>query len=151
MPNRLRVVGSLTQDVIGTQRFNGAIGKCVSIPDDDYEAVKDAMTAVLERVIRAVDWPRLLREASFRHDTVHPDHKPDDRDWSPATGVCGECLAEALLADDRGAQDWERTPTIPREHAITDWPALVARHFHHREAALWHPYKEPLPDDGRRP
>ena len=150
MPNRRRVIQTLTQDVLGAQRFNGLIGECVSIPNDDYEAVKAAMAAVLERTVKVVDWPRLLREASFRHDTVHPDLKPDGRDWSLASGVCGECLAEAMLADDMGAQDWDRTPTAPREQEDTDWPALVVKHFPHRETALWHPFKEPSPD-GRRP
>lgn len=141
MPNRRRVIETLTQDALGAQRFNGLIGECVSMPHADYEAVRDAMTAILERVVRAVDWPRLLREASFRHDTVHPDHEPSAEDWNLATGVCGECLAEALLADDMGAQDWKRTPTIPRGHGSTDWPATVARTFHHRDRAHWHPYK----------
>ena len=148
MPNRNRVILTLTPDVLGAQRFNGLIGKCVSMPDDDYEAVKAAMAAVLERAVRVVDWPRLLREASLRHDTVHPDHKPADRDWNMATGVCGECLAEAMLADDMGAQDWERTPVSPREHQDTDWPALVVKHFHHRSAA--HPFKD-QPAPARRP
>lgn len=142
MPNRRRVIGSLTECVLGAQRFNGLIGKCVSMPDQEYDATQDAMTAVLERVVRAVDWPRLLREASFRHDTVHPGRETRAEDWNLATGVCGECLAEALLADDMGAQDWKRTPTIPREHDRTDWPAIVARNFPHRQAAHWHPYKE---------
>ncbi|MEU3042244.1 hypothetical protein ACFWC2_14475 [Streptomyces diastaticus] len=141
MPNRRRVVETLTQDVVGAQVFNGLIGECVSMPHADYEAVQDATAAILERVVRAVDWPRLLREASFRHDIVHPDQEPSAEDWSPATGVCGECLAEAMLADDLGAQDWERKPTIPREHSSTDWPATVARTFDHREGAGWHPYK----------
>lgn len=142
MPNRRRVVLSLLECVLGAQRFNGLVGECVSIPNADYEAVEDAMTAVLERVVRSVDWPRLLREASFRHHTVHPDYEPNAEHWSLATGVCGPCLAEALLADDMGAQDWKRTPTIPREHDATDWPAIIARTFHHRQAAHWHPYKD---------
>lgn len=141
MPNRRRVIEILTQDALGAQRFNGLFGECVSMPHADYEAVRDAMTAILERVVRAVDWPRLLREASFRHDAVHPDYEPSAEDWNLATGVCGECLAEAMLADDMGAQDWKRTPTIPREYSFTDWPATVARTFHHRDRAHWHPYK----------
>jgi hypothetical protein len=145
MPNRERVIGALTECVLGAQRFNGLIGECVSMPNEEYEATKDAMTAVLERTVRAVDWSRLLREAAYRHDTVHPDHEPDARDWSPATGVCGECLAEALLAADTGAQNWERTPSTPRERDATDWPATVARNFHHREAAHWHPYRDARP------
>ncbi|KUN37736.1 hypothetical protein AQJ30_15750 [Streptomyces longwoodensis] len=143
MPNRRRVIECLLQDAIGAQVFNGLIGECVSIPNADYEAVKDAATAILERVAEAVDWRRLLREAAARHATVHPDYQPDHLEWSGAEGVCGACLEEALLADDIGFQDWERTPEAPRDHEHTDWPAIVARNLHHRDTVAWHPYKQP--------
>jgi len=136
------VIQVLTQDVLGAQRWHGGRGECETMPTADYEAVQDAMTAVLERVVRAVDWPRLLREAAGRHLLLHEDAEPDPREWSPATGVCGECLAEALLADGIGAPDWVNHPTSPREYESHDWPAAVAEHFHHRQAAHWHPFKD---------
>ncbi|WP_327594669.1 hypothetical protein [Streptomyces chartreusis] len=146
MPNRRAVIGSLTQDVLGAQVFNGLIGECKSMPDARYRQVQDAMAAVLERFARAIDWPRLLREASSRHIRLHPDKKLDPRDWSAAENVCGECLEEALLADDIGAPDWERHPTAPREHANTDWPTAVHANLRYRKRAHWHPYMEPSAD-----
>lgn len=142
MPNRLAVINVLTQDVLGAQQWNGLRGECVTMPTDDYDAVKDAMAAILERAVRAVNWNRLLREAAGRHLQLHPDHEPDARDWNAATGVCGDCLAEALLTDDMGAPNWDEHPTSPRAHESRDWPAVVAEHFHHRQAAHWHPFKD---------
>ncbi|MEY9842498.1 hypothetical protein [Streptacidiphilus sp. EB103A] len=143
MPNRRRVVEVLTQDAVGAQQWNGARGECVTMPTDAYYAVQDAMTAVLERVARAVDWPRLLTEAASRHLVVHPDLEPDDRHWNPAAGaVCGECLCEALLADDRGAPNWRDHPVSPREQPHTDWPRVVADNLHHRAASHYHPYRD---------
>ncbi|MFF8994049.1 hypothetical protein ACF09H_29795 [Streptomyces sp. NPDC014983] len=221
MPNRRAVILALTQDVLGAQRWNGLTRECVTMPTADYEAVEDGMAAVLERTASVVDWDQLLREAADRHHQLHPDQEQDGGEWSPAKGVCGECLEEAfltetraprsadptmasvqaamgsllermaraiswprllreaasrhihlhieeepegttatgvcgpcleeaLLAEDMGAPDWERHPVSPREHQDTDWPSLVAKHFHHRAAAHWHPFKEPLPD-GHRP
>jgi hypothetical protein len=142
MPNRMAVVGVLTQDVLGAQVRNGLIGETVNMPTDDYDRVEEAMTAVLERVSKAIDWARLLREASFRHMHLHPDFKEPDRNWNAASGVCGECLREALLADERGAQDWEKHPSTPLAHEKTDWPTVVSEELEHRNAAHWHPYKD---------
>ncbi|MFF9786302.1 hypothetical protein [Streptomyces nigrescens] len=149
MPNRKRVVEVLTQDVVGAQRFNGLIGECVTMPTKNYDAVQDGAAAILERVARAVDWPRLLEEASFRHMHLHPDRRPEPREWSPAEGVCGECLAEALLADDIGAPNWEKHPMSPREQDGTDWPSIVAANLRHRRAAHWHPFQATRKEDQR--
>ncbi|MEU0949850.1 hypothetical protein ABZ379_45420 [Streptomyces canus] len=113
----------------------------MNMPTDCYDCVQDAMAALLERLTAAIDWPRLLREASFRHSSVHPDRELTDREWNLATGVCGQCLAEALLADDVGAQTWVRHPATPREHQHIDWPAVVAHNLPHRAAAHWHPFQ----------
>lgn len=140
MPNRQRVIKSLAQDVVGAQVWNGLTGECKTMPTEAYERVEDAMASILERVTRAVDWPRLLEEASWRHNQVHPDYKGDRRPAVLVSGVCGECLAEALLADGYGAPNWEKHPVAPREHGDVDWPAAVADNVKHREAAHWHPY-----------
>ncbi|MGW2232280.1 hypothetical protein [Streptomyces formicae] len=147
MPNRQRVVEVLTQDVVGAQRWNGLIRECVTMPTKSYEAVQDAAAAILERVARAVDWPRLLTEAAFRHQQLHPDLQPELRDQTPSEGVCGECLAEALLADDVGFPDWEKRPVSPREQDDRDWPSIVAAHLPHRQAAHWHPFKTPAKEN----
>jgi hypothetical protein len=142
MPNRKRVVEVLTTDVLGAQRWNGRIGETVNMPTEDYERVQSAAEAILERLARALDFPRLLREASFRHEIIHPDYEPSAQDWNLATGVCGECLREALLAEDMGAQDWKTHPSTPIRHGRTDWPTIVAEELEHRSAAHWHPYKD---------
>jgi hypothetical protein len=142
VPNRQRVIKVLTQSVLGAQQFNGLIGETVNMPIDDYEAVEDAMAGLLERVVAAVDWPRLLMEASWRHVSLHLDKEELERYRSEAAGVCGECLAEAMLQDRAGAPDWDNYPTSPREFVNMDWPTVVSTNLKHREAAHWHPFKE---------
>ena len=142
MPNRQAVVKVLRDDVLGAQQFNGLIGETVNMPMDDFERVEEATTAILERVAAAVSWERLLMEASFRHNSLHPEKAPDNRYWSLAMGVCGECLREALLAEQHGGQRWEETPSTPLTHQKTDWPSIVAEELEHRDAAHWHPYKD---------
>lgn len=91
----------------------------------------------------AVNGPRLLFEAASRHAMLHPDRPAqDDRLCpSPVADLCGECLREAFLTDDTGAQDWTARPTSLREYRGTDWPAPVAAVFPHRAAAPWHPFQ----------
>ncbi|WP_333745576.1 hypothetical protein [Streptomyces sp. IBSBF 2950] len=140
MPNRQAVIKVLAQDVLGAQRWNGLKGECVSMPTEKYDEVEAAAEAILERVARAVSWPRLLREAASRHLHVHPDL--EDKEQFLVEGVCGECLVEALLADDRGAPDWDKHPNSPRRRANHDWPTPVAANLKFRKRAHWHPYKE---------
>ncbi|MEU6387586.1 hypothetical protein ABZ847_28965 [Streptomyces bauhiniae] len=83
-------------------------------------AVEDAMAAVLERGARAVDWPRLILEATRRHELLHPEAPASPRDWTPKLGLCRECLAEALLSDQTGATNWITHPATPTEHDRTD-------------------------------
>jgi hypothetical protein len=146
MPNRLAVVKVLTQAVLGAQIWNGLRGETVNMPVEDYERVEEASTAILETVARAVNWDRLLMEAYWRHMRMHEDEVPDevpDERWQPTTSeVCGECLREALLAEDRGAQDWDKHPSTPLRHNKTDWPTIVAEELEHRSVATWHPYKD---------
>ncbi|QKV98145.1 hypothetical protein HUT19_41220 (plasmid) [Streptomyces sp. NA02950] len=140
MPNRKAVIKVLAQDVLGAQRWNGLLAECVSMPTEKYEEVEAAAEAILERVARAVSWPRLLREASWRHLHLHPDQENDKEGY--ATGVCSECLVEALLADDTGAPDWDKHPTSPRRREHFDWPTPVAANLKYRQRAHWHPYME---------
>jgi hypothetical protein len=100
------------------------------------------MTAVLERVAKAVDWDRLLMEAYWRHSDLHEGAAPKDRYQPTTADVCGECLREALLCERRGAPDWEREPNTPLTHQKTDWPTIVAKELEHRDASHWHPYKD---------
>ncbi|MER7688298.1 hypothetical protein [Streptomyces sp. NPDC097610] len=143
MPNREAVVRVLTQDVLGNQRRNGRTRQYESMPTSAYHDMLDAAAAIVERAARAVDWPRLLFEAASRHALLHPDRPAqDDRQYpSPVADLCGDCLREAFLADDTGAQDWTARPASPREHSGTDWPAIVAAVFPHRAAASWHPFQ----------
>ncbi len=142
MPNRMAVIKVLVQDVLGAQIWNGLRGETVNMPVDDYERVEEAGAAILERVAKAVSWDRLLMEASFRHNALHSDKEQDKHFWNLAKGVCGECLREALLAEDRGAQDWGEHPSTPLTHEKFDWPTAVAEELEHRSVATWHPYKD---------
>jgi hypothetical protein len=142
MPNSEAVRKVLTQDVLGGQIWNGLIGQPVRMPIDDYERVEEAAMAILERVAQAVNWDRLLMEAYWRHQRLHEDKETEER-WQPTTSeTCGECLREALLADDMGAQDWDRRPSTPMTRQKLDWPTVVAEELEHREVATWHPYKD---------
>ena len=143
MPNFMAVVKMLAQDVVGRHVWNGARGECQTMPTGQYDATEEAMAAVLERVVVAVDWPRLLKEASWRHAEVHPDRKEQDRYCSEAAGVCGECLAEAMLATRTGAPDWTDHPTAELTRQDVDWPVVVAASLPHRRDPVRHAYTTP--------
>ncbi|MFF1600724.1 hypothetical protein ACFVYV_25000 [Streptomyces mirabilis] len=143
MPNQLAVVRSLRQDVIGPHH-NYSFGEIATMPVEPYEAVTDAMAAILERIAVAVDWQRLLVEASWRHMELHPDREEKlDKYKSEAANVCGECLAEALLQENVGAPDWKREPDAEMRHQAVDWPAAVAEALQHRRGTLEHKYRTP--------
>ncbi|MCG7523966.1 hypothetical protein MHW47_05860 [Streptomyces sp. OfavH-34-F] len=152
MPNRLAVIKTLQQDVLGNHRWDDRTRSYTTVPAEAVWAVEDAMAAILERVARAVDWPRLLLEATQRHEVLHPETPDSPRDWTPELGLCRECLVEALLSDQIGATNWITHPATPKEHDRTDWPSIVAAHLPHRASAAWHPYKEAPEDrhDGRQ-
>ena len=143
MPNFMAVVKMLAQVVVGRHVRNGARGECQTMPTGQYDATEEAMAAVLERVVVAVDWPRLLMEASWRHAEVHPDRKEQDRYWSETAGVCGECLAEAMLATRTGAPDWTDHPTAELTRQDVDWPVVVAASLPHRRDPVRHAYTTP--------
>lgn len=145
MPNREAVIKTLTQDVIGNQSWDGQRRKPRKMPADDYWDTKDAMAAILERIVHVVNWDRLLSEASSRHLRLHPDKPQDVSYWTYSEGVCGECIAEALLNDDTGAPNWEQHPTSPRKFQATDWPAVVAENITHRAVAR----DVPIQDEAR--
>lgn len=143
MPNRLAVVRSLRQDVIGPNHHY-SFQEIATMPPEAYDAVTDAMAAILERVAVAVDWRRLLVEASWRHMQLHPDRKETlSRYWSEAENVCGECLAEALLQEHTGAPDWKRSPEAEMRHQAVDWAAVVAEVLQHRRGLIEHQYRTP--------
>lgn len=142
MPNSLAVIKVLTQDVLGGQVRNGLTDTYVNMPTEDHDRVEEAAAAILERVARAVNWDRLLMEAHWRHMELHPDHKAEDRYQPTASEVCGECLREALLSEERYTPDWKRHPSKPLEHDNTDWPTIVSEELEHRSASTWHPYKD---------
>lgn len=142
MPNSLAVIRVLTQDVLGNQQRNGLTDTYVKMPTQDHDRVEEAAAAILERVARAVDWDRLLMEAHWRHMELHPDHETEDRYQPTAPEVCGECLREALLSEERYTPNWERSPTTPLTRQKLDWPTIVAEELEHRDAATWHPYKD---------
>lgn len=141
MPNSLAVWRVLIQDVLGAQRFNGAIGEPVHMPSDNYDLVEEACAAILERVAAAVDWERLLEEAYWRHQSLHEDFEPAKHRYTTGD-VCGECLREALLNDERYSPNWEQHPSTPLTRQKVDWPSIVADNLKYRDAAHWHPYKE---------
>jgi hypothetical protein len=143
MPNHLAAVEALRQDVIGPGH-NYSFGEIATMPVEPYDAVTDAMAAILERVAVAVDWQRLLVEASWRHMLLHPDHKEELLKYqSEAANVCGECLAEALLTQDKYTPDWERNPNAEMRQQAVDWPVVVAEVLEHRRGQIEHQYRTP--------
>lgn len=110
LPNELAVVRVLTEDVAGAQKWNPLRRKYEGVPTAEYEQVEEAMAAVLERVALAVDWNRLLAEASWRHGLVHDvadeetAHKKNLRWKCPASPlVCGNCMFHGQSRDRRAA------------------------------------------------
>lgn len=144
MPNREAIVRVLVQDALGNQSWNGLTRQCVSMPTESYYSMVDGAAAIVERTAAAVNWQRLLFEAASRHALLHPDRSAEDdaQYAAPVTGLCGECLREAFLADDTGAQDWAARPEAPRGQPGLDWPATVASVLPYRAAAAWHPFEK---------
>lgn len=128
MPNSERVALVLTEAVVGPQVWQHEA--CDTMPDDEYERTKLAAVGVLELVARAVDWPRLLAEAEWRHNKLHYGTCPEIRGgWQPSTSdVCAECLREALLVHGGPGhtQNWVDQPEVARRAFAVDWPAVFA-------------------------
>jgi len=139
MPNSLAVEAVLAENIVGTQQFDGARGRCLSMPDDLYTSVREAARAILHTTAAAIDWPRLLQGAAIRHDVLHPDQEPDPQRPSLAEGVCGDCLMHALLSEtgnEGSPHHWEKHPQSPTDgHTDIDWPAVVAQGVRHRRDA----------------
>jgi hypothetical protein len=92
------------------------MGVCQSMPDEDYCAVRELVSAAFVRLVDHIDWNRVLLEATGRHFALH--HKDDDKKYLMSDdNVCGECICEALLATTFGGKfsdDWTKEPTSPR-------------------------------------
>ncbi|MFJ4680507.1 hypothetical protein [Kitasatospora sp. NPDC088783] len=121
---------------MGSHQWNYRTRSYDTIPAEVLDSVEDAATAILHRVADAVDWPRLLREAMYRHSVVHPRQSED----GGSDNVCGECLKEALLSDETGGQSW-RTNAAARPDKDIDWPGAVHAAFPYRAASTSHPWK----------
>lgn len=134
MPNSERVALILTEAVVGPQVWQ--YGICDTMPDELYEETKLAAVAVLELAARAVDWPRLLFEAEWRHRELHRNAPaPDPTGYTPISrDVCGECLREALLSHGYSgySQDWRVEPTAKRRAEHLDWPKIFAEAIRYR-------------------
>lgn len=134
MPNSERVALVLTEAVVGPQVWQHGI--CDTMPDAEWERTKLAAVAVLELVARAIDWPRLLADAEWRHHKLHRGTTPKDYgSYQPITrDVCGECLHEALLAHGfpGHAQDWAKEPKVTRRAELVDWPQVFAETVRYR-------------------
>ena len=126
MPVRARVVDRLISDAVGPQWFDNSRGfSCKSMPTDEYRKTQDAAEVLYERVIDAIDWPRILIEACSRHfDLVKSgNHLPIKNDI--VDDVCGSCLQEALMADEHMPR---HSPVpVPRLNRGQDWLAELAR------------------------
>lgn len=97
MPERDKAVTFLTEDLIGSQLWDGRDGECKTMPKADYYAVRDLVDAMFVRLVERMNTNRVLQEASVRCDrSGHKEH--DDIFPTP----CGECLADALLGRASG-------------------------------------------------
>lgn len=135
MPNSERVALVLTEAVVGPHVWQH--GVCDTMPDDEYERTKLATVGVLELVARAIDWPRLLADAEWRHHKLHRDACPTDYGAMAqpmSRDVCGECLREAVLAHGftGHAQDWVKEPKVKRRAEHIDWPRVFAETIRYR-------------------
>lgn len=126
MPVRARVVDRLISDAIGPQWFDNSRGfECKSMPTREYHKTQDAANVLYERVIDRIDWSRILIEACSRHyDLVRTgNHMKIANDI--VEDVCGNCLQEALLADEHMPR---HSPVpAPRADQGQDWLAELAR------------------------
>ena len=141
MPNSLAVWRVLKQAVLGNQIRNGLTDTYENMPNEADDRMEEAAAAILENVAAAIDWELLLEHAYWRHGEVHPDFEPESRRVT-TSDVCGECLMEALLSEQRYSPDWNKHPSNPMTRQKIDWPQIVADVLPYRAAARWHPYKD---------
>lgn len=89
MPVRAKVEEWLYRELVGTQWFQS--GECMSMPQDDFDAVTDYASDLYHELIERIDWKRVLLEASGRCSAFEHDHE----------GPCAESVERALLCFDR--------------------------------------------------
>jgi len=117
MPVRARIVESLALDAVGTQVWDGRIGQCETMPTEAWYETCEAASIVFERIVDNVDWKRVMIEATGRHFAAgHPED-------SQTGHVCGDCVREALLSEDRWANEVE---PAPRRDDGRDWLGILA-------------------------
>lgn len=124
MPVRARIVENLTHETVGYQVWDGLTGRCKTVPTADYHEAQKAADVLFERIVDAIDWPRVLIEACSRHfDLVRAGaHKSIKHDI--VQDVCGDCLHEALLADEHMPR---HSPVpLPRIDTGQDWLGILA-------------------------
>lgn len=110
MPERERAALFVTHQFIGTQVWDGLTGECITMPTEAYDRTKTAADLLFERLVDHLDWSRVMLAAAGRHIALinagtHPGNGTgSSRSYTTVgadLGVCGQCVQEALLDDDR--------------------------------------------------
>lgn len=140
MPVRRNVVTWFAERFMGAQSHNGLTQRCTSIGDAYYD-VRDAGDVAYCELIDRIDWPRILLEASARHDALtEADCHPKISKYNPGGDrLCPDCIREALLAEDRlinWVSNGQPTPhEPPADVPGGDWARVLADGVRHRGAS----------------
>lgn len=123
MPVRERTVESLVQNVIGHQQWDGRIGEVVTMPQHDYDELREAMDDLFVRFVQEINWNRVELEAYGRCLRLEHVHELNET-------ICGESIQHALLACERGG--WRKDSDD--ESGCLDWPVRVADALQYRRS-----------------
>lgn len=98
----------------GYERWNGLSVRPEGWTTYETVTIEAFVDTLYEWIMDGIDWPRVIREAQSRH--IHLDHEDgDDPLGLDVTGICGECLAEAIMQYDFGGKlNWDEEPDIDR-------------------------------------
>lgn len=125
MPVRDKAVAALASALDGPGPSFNSLDDTVKLGGQEIsrDAYHDRYTAAYIRMVDAIDWNRVLLEASARH--MELEHRDEGFDGYTAVSddgevivgvICPQCLNEALLAVKQGGwTDWKREPDAPRD------------------------------------
>lgn len=118
MPVREKVVGEIIRLVAGTE-VDGYF-----FPKHIVRLLEFAAEAVYVNAMETVDWNRVMHDAATRHMELHDGEYLTSSldDEHQAGSVCGECIHEAVIANEwGGVKSWADHPRGMR-HRMTFSP-----------------------------
>jgi hypothetical protein len=119
MPVKIKAVETLVRAIYGGLGFNNLQEIAYIGPPERRRTItvqefEETYTAAYEKMIRSMDWKRVLLEATSRHIELNHGETQKERrgvyDWGPDM-PCAECIEAALLAG-KTWMSWQDNPPL---------------------------------------